>query len=86
MGLNLFGDSKIMSKKKDKDSLNKSKKGKKKLKKDMPDIVVAEEDDLREIVTETVTKLLAEDVLEMDSEGKIDLKKPKKEKTKKEEE
>lgn len=85
MGLNLFGDSKIMSKKKDKDSLNKSKKGKKKLKKDMPDVVVAEEDDLREIVTETVTKLLAEDVLEMDAEGKIDLKKPKKDKTKKEE-
>jgi len=85
LGLNLFGDSKIMSKKKDKDSLNKSKKGKKKLKKDMPDVVVAEEDDLREIVTETVTKLLAEDVLEMDAEGKIDLKKPKKDKTKKEE-
>lgn len=75
-----------MSKKKDKNSLNKSKKGKKKLKKDIPEVVVAEEDDLREIVTETVTKLLAEDVLEMDADGKIDLKKSKKDKTKKGEE
>lgn len=52
------------------------KKSKKKSKKDKTEIVVASPDDLREIVTETVTKLLAEDVLEMDDSGKIDVKQP----------
>ncbi len=39
-----------------------------------PDIVLVKEDDLRELVTETVTKLMAEDVLDMDDEGRIGLK------------
>jgi hypothetical protein len=73
-----LGDYTFMSKKKDKKTRKGTDKAKKKFKKKTPDLVVAKEDDLREIVTETVTKLLAEDVLEMDEEGKIDLKKPKK--------
>ncbi len=76
----LLGDHAFMSKKKDKKTKNVTDKAKKKFKQKTPDLVVAKEDDLREIVTETVTKLLAEDVLEMDDEGKIDLKKPKKDK------
>ena len=55
-------------------SSKRSSKSKKKSKKDKTAIVVAGPDDLREIVTETVTKLLAEDVLEMDDSGKIDVK------------
>jgi hypothetical protein len=51
-----------------------SKKGKPKLKKDIPELVVFKEDDLRQLVTETVTKLMAEDVLDMDDNGIIDLK------------
>ena len=47
---------------------------KKKFKKTNPDFVVVKEDDLRELVTETVTKLMAEDVLDMDDDGIIDLK------------
>ena len=46
------------------------------LKQKSPSIVFARSDDLAEVVTETVTKLLAEDVLEMDDSGKIDVKKP----------
>jgi hypothetical protein len=51
--------------------------GKKKVKnKDgSSEVVVMRSDDLREIVTETVTKLMAEDVLDMDEDGIIDLKK-----------
>jgi hypothetical protein len=53
---------------------NEPKKGKAKLKKDTPELVIFKEDDLRQLVTETVTKLMAEDVLDMDDEGIIDLK------------
>jgi hypothetical protein len=52
----------------------KQKKEKPKLKKDIPELVVFKEDDLRQLVTETVTKLMAEDVLDMDDNGIIDLK------------
>jgi len=61
------------SKKKKSGKSTKSKKGKQS---PQPDLVVARSDDLREVVTETVTKLLAEDVLEMDEDGVIDVKKP----------
>lgn len=46
----------------------------KKLKEGTPDIVVAHEADLSEVVTEVVTKLLAEDILEMKDDGIIDVK------------
>ena len=49
-------------------------KEKKRFKKKSPDLVMMREDDLREVVTETVTKLMAEDVLDMDDDGIIDLK------------
>ena len=58
--------------------------GKSKFKQKTPDLVVFRENDLREVVTETVTKLLAEDVLEIDEEGKIDVKRPDRSKKKKE--
>lgn len=61
-----------------KDKTNKNKKKveekKKQFKKKAPDLVVMKEDDLREVVTETITKLMAEDVLDMDDDGIIDLK------------
>ena len=57
-------------------------KKKKDSKKSKTELVVAQSDDLREIVTETVTKLLAEDVLEMDEDGVIDVKRSEKEKDK----
>jgi hypothetical protein len=53
---------------------NEQKKDKPKFKKDTPELVVFKEDDLRQLVTETVTKLMAEDVLDMDDNGIIDLK------------
>jgi hypothetical protein len=67
-----------MSKKKDKKTGKKSANDddKEKFKEKNPELVEAGSDDLREIVTETVTKLLAEDVLEMDDKGKIDVKQP----------
>ncbi len=49
-------------------------KEKEKFKTKSPDLVMMREDDLREVVTETVTKLMAEDVLDMDDNGIIDLK------------
>ncbi len=49
------------------------------------DILVFKSNDLREVVTETVTKLLAEDVLVMDDEGLIDVKKTDEQKKKKKE-
>jgi hypothetical protein len=60
--------------KKDKGQAKDLASAKKKLKDKSPAIVVAKSDDLAEVVTETVTKLLAEDVLDMDDEGIIDLK------------
>lgn len=71
-----------MSAPKEQKSAKKSK-AKKKVKEPKPDLVVAQSDDLREVVTETVTKLLAEDVLEMDEDGVIDVKRPEKLKKKK---
>ena len=71
-----------MSAPKEQKSAKKSK-AKKKGKEPKPDLVVARSDDLREVVTETVTKLLAEDVLEMDEDGVIDVKRPEKPKKKK---
>ena len=65
--------------KKDKKKVNDRKK---KFKKTTPDLLVVREDDLREVVTETVTKLLAEDVLDMDEDGVIDLKENVQEKKK----
>lgn len=59
-----------------------SSKKKKDSKKPKTELVVARSDDLREIVTETVTKLLAEDVLEMDEDGIIDIKRAEKKKDK----
>jgi hypothetical protein len=50
------------------------KKRKKKVPEDLPDVIEVSSDQLREAVTETVTKLMAEDVLGMDDEGVIDLK------------
>lgn len=63
----------MASKKKESES-TKRKKPKKELKEGTPDIVVAHETDLSEVVTEVVTKLLAEDVLEMNDDGVIDVK------------
>ena len=57
-------------------------KKKKDIKKSKTELVVAQSDDLREIVTETVTKLLAEDVLEMDEDGVIDVKRSEKKRDK----
>jgi hypothetical protein len=48
---------------------------KKKFKDSNPELVMVRSDDLRELVTETVTKLMAEDILDMDDDGIIDLKK-----------
>ncbi|WP_455393293.1 hypothetical protein [[Eubacterium] cellulosolvens] len=70
-----------MTEKKQKKSAKKSATMKKPAK-PKPDLVVAQSDDLREVVTETVTKLLAEDVLEMDEDGVIDVKRPDRKKKK----
>ena len=59
---------------------------KKKKKQQSHEIITARSDDLREVVTETVTKLLADDVLELDEDGQIDIKKPKSNKKNKMEE
>ena len=69
-----------MSENKNKKSKKDRTQAKKNINPDAPDLVIAKSDDLREVVTETVTKLLAEDVLEMDDDGVIDIKKKKKEK------
>jgi hypothetical protein len=66
----------MASKKKEK------KEPKKELKEGTPDIVVAHEADLSEVVTEVVTKLLAEDILEMNDDRVIDVKQPSKKKKK----
>ena len=63
-----------MGKNKTKKDKKKTKDRKQKLKKPAPDVLVVREDDLRDVVTETVTKLLAEDVFDMDEDGVIDLK------------
>lgn len=47
---------------------------KRKQKKKELELVVASSEDLAEVVTETVTKLLAEDVLKLEDDGTIDLK------------
>jgi hypothetical protein len=64
----------IIMSKNDKNKDEKGIKEKKRFKKKSPDLVMMREDDLREVVTETITKLMAEDVLDMDDDGIIDLK------------
>lgn len=61
---------------KDKKSPDDNDSAKSDLKKNMPTLVIAGSGDLEEVVTETVTRLLGEDVLEMDDKGVIDIKKP----------
>ena len=65
-----MSEEKDISKNKSKDS----KKEKRTPKSGKTDVLVMRSDDLREVVTETVTKLMAEDVLDMDDDGIIDLK------------
>jgi hypothetical protein len=77
-----YGAHQVMTEKK-KSKKTSTKKGSSKQQKHKSDLVVAKSDDLREIVTETVTKLLAEDVLEMDEDGTIDIKQPGLEEVKK---
>ena len=60
-------------KKRDK-KITKTQRSKKKKEPCESEIVMVRSDDLREIVTETVTKLLADDVLELNDDGTIDLK------------